>query len=184
MSRIFCPRNRYVHCSAACWRAWARAGESVSRVCLCSWQTFTMRSLFSRECSLRRWTTTHILWEGGGWAPCPGAPRPGHAAGRPAASRGLFSRVGALPPPVFRSESPSCAAFPCGRKTGHKAHLSRLWVTARASSCLQPEGGCGRRPGPQGLAGALQGEAGPGPRCGWAALLWVVFLNTPTYKFN
>ena len=119
-----------------------------------------------------------------GWAPCPGAPRPGHAAGRPAASRGLFSRVGALPPPVFRSESPSCAAFPCGRKTGHKAHLSRLWVTAQASSCLQPEGGCGRRPGPQGLAGALQGEAGPGPRCGWAALLWVVFLNTPTYKFN
>ncbi|KAB0343085.1 hypothetical protein FD754_020011, partial [Muntiacus muntjak] len=26
--------------------------------------------------------------------------------------------------------------------------------------------------------------AGPGPCWGWAALLWVVFLNTPTYKFN
>ncbi|OWK06318.1 hypothetical protein Celaphus_00012444, partial [Cervus elaphus hippelaphus] len=29
----------------------------------------TMQSLFSLECSLRHWTTSHILWEGGGWAP-------------------------------------------------------------------------------------------------------------------
>lgn len=65
------------------------------------------------------------------------------------------------------------------------------------SSCAGPM--CGWRPGPQGLAGALQGKAGPGFRSGasgtgtpvsargragcgaWSALLWVVF-HTPTYK--
>ena len=39
------------------------------RFCLCSLQMFTMQSLFSLECSLRQWTMSHILWEGGGWAP-------------------------------------------------------------------------------------------------------------------
>lgn len=173
------------HCSAAC-RHGCRQVRPLDGFFLCSWQMCTMPSLFSLECLLRHWTTSHILWEGGGWAPlsAPGAPRPGHtarasggAAGRPAEPRRLSSRVGALTSPgsllpsVFLSESPSCTAFPCGRKTWCKARLSRLWVTLRASRrvCslrVAASSCCGWRPGPQGLAGALQGKAGPGFRSG------------------
>lgn len=39
------------------------------RFYLCSLQMFTMQSLFSLVCSLRHWTMSHILSEGGGWAP-------------------------------------------------------------------------------------------------------------------
>lgn len=60
VSRVFCQRNRYVHCSAACWRG-CRQVRLFDGFCLCSWQMFTTPSLFSLECSLRHWTTSHIL---------------------------------------------------------------------------------------------------------------------------
>lgn len=43
---------------------------------------------------------------------------------------------------MFPSESPCCAAVPCGRKTRRKAHPSHLWVAPRASRRLQPESSC------------------------------------------
>lgn len=140
-------------------------GASVHRC----FQTCTTRSLSSRGCSRRRWTTTHILWQelGPAAAGQVGPMTRGHlvlpSVGF-AFSRPFFPRTRAWRGlPSGRGELPNTAPVVCGGHLGPGVWV-RGWCTWAGGRCRRPGVGGGRGVGcrvgalPRGHHPALLGK--------------------------